>query len=56
MQHALLAYPDVFSSNCLQVYQMVRRHIETHPDLDHLPVTWVSEAGAGAAAAQAVRV
>ena len=24
-----------------QVYQMVRRHIETHPGFDSLPVTWV---------------
>ncbi|PRW57977.1 generic methyltransferase isoform B [Chlorella sorokiniana] len=29
-----------------QVYQMVRRHIETHPDLDRLPVTWSSQAWA----------
>lgn len=29
----------------MQVYQMVRRHIETHPDFDRLPITWVSATG-----------
>ncbi|EFN57275.1 hypothetical protein CHLNCDRAFT_143847 [Chlorella variabilis] len=29
-----------------QVYQMVRRHIETHPGFDSLPVTWSSPAWA----------
>lgn len=36
------AAPACLLTAALQVYQMVRRHIETHPDFDRLPVTWVS--------------